>query len=122
MPRIIHFDFTAEDPQRAQRFFQTVFGWKFEKWDDESMEYWMATTGSDTEPGINGGLSRRKPGVVGFLNTIQVSSVDEYIEKIQENGGEIIKKFSVPGVGYIAHFFDTEKNILGIIEYNKNAK
>lgn len=32
MPRIIHFDIPADDPTRAQKFYQEVFGWTFEKW------------------------------------------------------------------------------------------
>ena len=51
MPRISHFDIPADDPQRAQKFYQEVFDWTFEKWDGP-MDYWMANTGSE-EPGIN---------------------------------------------------------------------
>jgi predicted enzyme related to lactoylglutathione lyase len=46
MPRIIHFDVPADDPKRAQKFYQDVFGWKFDKWNGP-MEYWMAKTGDD---------------------------------------------------------------------------
>ena len=46
MPRISHFDIPADDPKRAQKFYQDVFGWKFDKWDGP-MEYWMVKTGDD---------------------------------------------------------------------------
>ena len=31
MPRPCHFDLTADEPQRAIRFYKDVFGWKFAK-------------------------------------------------------------------------------------------
>ena len=45
MPRPCHFDLTADEPERAMKFYKDVFGWKFEKWDGP-MEYWMVTTGT----------------------------------------------------------------------------
>ena len=61
--RPVHFDMTAEDPERMTTFYSKVFGWTFQKWDGP-MEYWMADTGKG-EPGINGGVSRREPGKPG---------------------------------------------------------
>ena len=122
MPRISHFDVPADDPIRAQKFYQSVFGWKFDKWDGP-MEYWMVRTGDDKQPGINGGLSKRMPGQSGMTNTIDVPSIDEYVKKIQAMGGHVISpKMPIPSVGYFAQCKDTEGNIFGIIEMDKNAK
>ena len=49
MPRPVHFDLTADNHERVIKFYQNVFGWKFEKWDG-TMDYWMATTGDEKEP------------------------------------------------------------------------
>ena len=57
MPRITHFDIPSDNPERAQKFYQDIFGWKFDKWDGP-MEYWMIRTGDDSQPGINGGMAR----------------------------------------------------------------
>ena len=122
MPRIVHFDVPADDPARAQKFYSEIFGWKFDKWNGP-MEYWMTITGEDKQPGINGGLSKRMPGQSGITNTIDVSSVDEYSKKIQSKGGKVIApKMAIPTVGYFAQCMDTEGNIFGIIEFDKNAK
>ncbi len=32
MPRVVHFEIHADDPERAVRFYKKVFGWKIEKW------------------------------------------------------------------------------------------
>jgi len=122
MPRITHFDIPSDDPERAQKFYKEVFGWKFEKWDGP-MEYWMINTGDDKQPGINGGLARRMPGQIGMTNTIDVPSVDEYINKIVSKGGQrLLPKMPIPGVGYFASCMDTEGNIFGIIQMDKNVK
>ena len=56
MPRPVHFEIPAENPQRAMQFYETLFGWKFQKWDGP-MDYWIITTGQPGEPGIDGGLA-----------------------------------------------------------------
>ena len=122
MPRIIHFDIPADDPARAQKFYQEIFGWKFDKWNGP-MEYWMAKTGDDKQPGINGGLAKRMPGQAGVTNTIDVPSVDEFAKKIESKGGKVIvPKMAIPGVGYFAQCLDTEGNVFGIIQMDQNAK
>ncbi|HKC78598.1 MAG TPA: VOC family protein [Nitrosopumilaceae archaeon] len=122
MPRIVHFDVPADDPVRAQKFYSEIFGWKFDKWNGP-MEYWMTITGDDKQPGINGGLSKRMPGQAGITNTIDVSSVDEFSKKIQSKDGKIIApKMPIPGVGYFSQCMDTEGNVFGIIQFDKNAK
>ena len=54
MSRVIHFEISADDPDRAVIFYGNVFSWKIEKWDP--FEYWTVTTGKDDEPGINGAV------------------------------------------------------------------
>jgi predicted enzyme related to lactoylglutathione lyase len=122
MPRIVHFDIPSDNPERAQKFYQDVFGWEFAKWDGP-MEYWMVKTGENDTPGINGGLARRMPGQIGMINTIDIPSIDEYIIKIQSNGGQIlVPKMEISGVGHYATCMDTEGNIFGIIQMDQSTK
>lgn len=122
MPRIIHFDIPSDDPERAQKFYQHVFGWEFNKWEGP-MEYWIIKTGDDKQPGINGGMARRMPGQMGMTNTIDVPSIEEYTSKITSNGGRVhTPKFPIPGVGYFAMCSDTDGNIFGIIQMDSGAK
>jgi predicted enzyme related to lactoylglutathione lyase len=114
--RPIHFDFSADDPERAAAFYSQVFGWSFQKWDGP-MEYWMATTGNG-EPGINGGLTRREEGKpLQTVNTIGVDSIDESMAAIAAAGGKVVSpKHEIPGVGIFASAVDTEGNQFGIIQ------
>ena len=129
MPRIVHFEVPADDPNRAQEFYEQTFDWKFNKWEGPGlgaapMDYWMIKTGEEGTAGINGGLSKRMPGhSSGMTNVIDVPSVDEYCHKVQTNGGQVLEgKMPIQGVGYFASCKDTEGNIFGIIEMDKNAK
>ena len=54
MSRVVHFEIHAGDPERAVGFYTKILGWKFERWGTE--EYWLITTGPDSQPGINGGF------------------------------------------------------------------
>jgi predicted enzyme related to lactoylglutathione lyase len=122
MPRVVHFEIEADQPERALKFYETVFDWKIEKWDGP-FEYWLITTGKKDEPGIDGGLSKRTEGAPSTVNTIDVPSVDQYIKKVEHNGGSIVRpKMAVPGVGWMAYFKDPEGNMFGIMEEDSTAK
>ena len=116
MSRVVHFEIPADDPERSIKFYETVFGWTFEKWKGP-IEYWLVMTGPEDQPGIDGGLTRRTDPEIGVENTIDVSSLDEALSKIQTNGGEVIRpKMAVPGVGWMAYIKDTEGNTFGLME------
>ena len=123
MPRPVHFEMTFEDADRIKDFYTKVFGWTFQKWGDDSMPYYLTTTGSDGEPGINGGLLLRQGGMpAGTTNTMGVESVDKAVETIKASGGNIIlEKMAVPGLGWVAYATDTEGNQFGVFEMDANA-
>lgn len=115
MPRVIHFEIPAEQLERAEKFYADVFGWTSQKWDGPQ-EYRLVTTGPAEQPGINGGITPRGDMWSHVINTIDVPSVDDYVEKIVASGGTIVMpKMEVPNVGYLAYFKDTEGNIFGIM-------
>jgi len=123
MLRPCHFDLTADDPKRAKKFYEDIFGWEFEKWSEGEMEYWMITTGKKKKEGINGGLSKRGPKSMANMNTIDVPSVDKFAKKIENKGGKVIMpKMAIRKVGWFATCQDTEGNVFGIIEFDKKAK
>ena len=122
MPKVVHFEITADQPERAVEFYQNIFGWKVNKWDGPQ-EYWLIDTGDNGENGISGGISKRQENWNGVQNTIEVESVDDYAEKVKNAGGEIVTpKHAVPKVGYLIYCKDTEGNQFGIIHRDPNAK
>src|SRR5271156_183367 len=121
MPRVVHFEITADDPERAIAFYKEVFGWEIRKWDGP-MDYWMGQTGRKEQPGINGGVTRRMGPGTAHINTVDVPSVDDFAAKIEANGGTIVMpKMAIPGVGWLAFAKDTEGIIFGVMQSDPSA-
>jgi uncharacterized protein len=123
MPRPVHFELTFENAERAKEFYSKVFGWTFQQFGDDSMPYWLTTTGPDGEPGINGGLRGRMPGEgPATINTMGVESVDAALETIKAAGGNVIMdKMAIPSMGWVAYATDTEGVTFGVFEMDSSA-
>ena len=127
MPRVVHFEIHAADPDRAVNFYQTLFGWTFQKWEGP-MEYWLITTGPNEQPGINGGLVRRQgeidgQAVIAYVCTVDVENLDASVQTAVDNGGQIaLPKMPIPGMGWLAYCKDTEGNIFGMMQSDPNAQ
>ncbi len=124
--RVNHFEIHADDPERAIRFYQNCFGWKFTKWDGPG-EYWRIQTGDENDPGINGGLHQR-PSTVSdaplnaFVCTIDVDDIHLIKDRIFAEGGTSVSQIrEIPGIGQLAYFRDTEFNQFGIFEPLQNS-
>ncbi len=115
MSRVVHFEIPADDPERAVEFYKKVFGWKIDKWEGP-MDYWLVKTGEDDEMGINGAIMPKEFGDK-VRNTIAVESLDEAIKKIEAQGGKMLtEKQTIPNIGVMAAFKDTEGNISVILK------
>ncbi len=88
MPRPVHFEIPAENPERAMQFYSTVFGWKFNKWAGP-MDYWVISTGAAGEPGIDGGLMPRRDPNQPCVNTVGIANIDESLKTIEGGGGSL---------------------------------
>lgn len=121
MSRVTHFELPADDPERAIAFYRDVFGWTIEKWDGPT-EYWLIGTGSETEPGIDGGLARRQEPETGTEITVEVESVDKAVSAVEAQGGKVLRpKRAIPGVGWLAYCQDTEGNTFGVMQSDPSA-
>ena len=122
MPRVVHFEISAKDPEKLVDFYQIVFDWKVAKWEGPQ-EYWLVETGEAEEPGISGGIMRSDEVFSGTVNSVDVPDIDAYIEKINQNGGEIVvEKHAIPGVGFNAYGKDVGGTLFGIHQEDSEAK
>ena len=120
MNHIVHFELPVSDPETAMKFYSTVFGWTFHKWDGP-MDYWTITTGSG-ETGIDGGLMRHQHPDQPVACTASVENVDAICAAIVAAGGEIaVPKMAVPGIGWLAYFKDPDGLISGVMQDDPTA-
>jgi uncharacterized protein len=120
MQRPYHFELSAEDPERAGRFYAQVFGWEIHKWAG-SEEYYLVTTGDDKEPGIHGAIQRRE-GVEKVNLVVGTTDLEAVTRKIVAAGGVVVRpKVAVPGVGWCAYFKDTEDIVFGVMQEDPKA-
>lgn len=133
MPTIVHFQIPADDIERSRKFYNDLFGWKFEKFSGppgseampEEMEYWLiSTVDNKGNKAVGGGMMKRQsPQQQGVTNYFDVKSVQEYSTKVEKLGGKVITpKTPIPGMGYFAVCTDSENNGFGIFESDETAK
>lgn len=122
MDRVVHFEIPFDNKERAEKFYKQIFGWEMSNVSE--MDYTFVNTvpvdgnQTPTEPGaINGGLTARNtPGETPVV-VVSVSSIDDYIKRIEDNGGKlVVPKTTVGNMGLYARVSDTEGNVIGIWE------
>ncbi|HUD05334.1 MAG TPA: VOC family protein [Candidatus Saccharimonadales bacterium] len=115
MGRVVHFEITADDLERAKKFYG-IFGWEIKDAGMPGAEYWLATTGKDGM-GIDGAIMPRSYSPQPIINTISVDNLDEMMEKVKASGGKIDgERQTIPGVGDFCYAFDTEGNRFGMLQ------
>lgn len=122
MDKVVHFEIPVDDLARAKKFY-SIFGWQLQDMDmPGGMKYTMVRSVETDdkqmpkEPGaINGGMMQRTKTVHSPVIAINVSSVDEYIKKVEAAGGKVITpKMEIGGMGFYAYVTDSEGNVIGL--------
>src|ERR1700749_2085813 len=111
MNTIGFFEIQSSEPEREQRFYESIFGWKFTRQESVPIEYYLI--GTDT---IFGGLLKRPvdvpppgTGTNAFTCSVQVDNFDLTAQKIIDSGGRIaMPKFAVPGRCWQGYFMDAD--------------
>jgi predicted enzyme related to lactoylglutathione lyase len=122
MPTIVHFDIPADDLERARNFYKSLFGWKIEQ--PPGFPYYLIETSAlEGKPGVGGGMGQRQQPDEQIKQFFGVESIDTYMEKVEALGGSIVApRMTVPGWGYLAVCRDTEQNLFGLWEEDKEAR
>jgi uncharacterized protein len=118
MGSVVHFEINADDPERAIKFYQDVFGWDIQKYDDVQMEYWLVSTGPKGKNGMDGAIMKRSmPAGAGVINTIAVDDIEDTIQKVVSAGGKKNSDIdTIPGIGQFCYCLDSEGNYFGVLQ------
>jgi len=124
--KLIHFAIHIDQIERAKRFYDGVFDWGF---NDYGQSDFLQIKTDKTENGeLIGALQSRKYSpvpekLIGLECTIGVENLDDIIDRVQKNSGQILMpKTAIPQVGWIAKFLDTEGNLICAMQYDDNAR
>lgn len=125
MNKVVHFELPAKNLDRAKKFYSELFGWQISEWPG-AQRYALSTTVPSDEKtgapnemgGINGAIMEPTQNFDNVtMITIDVPSIDDYLQKIEANGGKtLMAKNPVGDMGFMARFQDPEGNAVGLWE------
>ncbi len=123
MDRVCHFEIPYSEKDRAEQFYQDVFGWQIMPAPTPNPYSFAMTTPVDdqfapTEPGgINGGMYQRgdDEGSSSPVVVIEVDSCEQRVKDVEAAGGsKVVGPMEIPTMGIYAQVTDTEGNIIGL--------
>lgn len=119
-----HFAVHIDDIERAKQFYDSVFDWGFNSYGQDDFLQIKANKSENGE--LIGAMQSRKYSpvsdkIIGLECTIGVANIDDIIAKVKSNGGQVVlPKTTIPSVGQVAKFLDTEGNLICAMQYDKN--
>ncbi len=123
MDRVCHFEIPYSDQARAEKFYQSVFGWEISPAPGDMPYSFAITTPVDEQfrakeaGGINGGMYQRgdEGGSKSPVIVIEVESCEQRIGDVEAAGGaKIMGPTEIPNMGIYAQVRDSEDNIIGL--------
>jgi len=122
MDRVCHFEVPYSDKDRAEKFYQSVFGWQFAPAPGDMPYSFAITTEVDEqfEPkqpgGVNGGMyPRGDEGATSPVVVIEVESCEQRIKDVEGAGGaNVMGPVTIADMGIYAQVKDSEDNIIGL--------
>lgn len=113
--KLVHVEIRATNVDRAQSFYNGVFGWEIAPSGMPGMDYRMFRTGEDQ----GGGLL---PGEPGHLTVyFDTDDIDASLAKVQEHGVTAAAKQPIPGIGWFAGCEDSEGNAFSLFQSDESA-
>jgi uncharacterized protein len=110
--RVAWFELPAEDVQRSQEFYASLFGWQFEPFGGDDYHITYEAGGA-----IFASDEQKMPNL--YFGT---EDIDAAISRVRELGGEAGERQDIPSnFGSFAHCRDTEGNAFSLYQRGSNA-
>ena len=114
---VVHIEFPAEDADRAQQFWNGLFGWSFQGSGMEGIDYRMAQAGERVGAAVFPAEDRSGHPNYYFAT----DDIDTTSAKVRELGGDAADKMPVPGHGWFASCHDSEGNAFHLWQQDSSA-
>ncbi len=113
--RPIHFEYQSPDPAASIEFFTEALDWDFQGWHD--FPYWLATTGPDSQRGINGAVMPAPDGKPRTVIVVEVPDINDALARVVATGGEMVLEVQdIPEVGQSAYCRDPQGILFGLFQ------
>jgi predicted enzyme related to lactoylglutathione lyase len=109
-PAVVHWEVTARDAAKQQRFFAELFAWKIDA--NNPMQYGMVESGG--KDAINGGIGAGDQPLVTVY--VQVTDINATLAKAESLGAETVMPRTDVGPVIMGQFRDLEGNVIGLVE------
>jgi uncharacterized protein len=111
--KICYIEIPATDISRSSDFYQRVFGWNVRKRDTGDASF------DDGVGEVSGAwvIGRPPHTAPGLMMHVMVDSAADTVEKIIENGGQIVQPIGVDAPEITAKFLDPAGNVIGIYQH-----
>src|SRR3954453_18940602 len=107
---IAHFAINADDPAASLRFYEALFGWRFEPWGPPG--FFRMQRESGPVIGLPQGRDVGGGRVPGFEGPVASDDVGAAAEAVLANGGRVLmERTAIPGVGELIFFEDPAGNV-----------
>ena len=114
--KLVHFEIGAQDVDRAEGFWSSVFGWQFSRDQMPGIDYRLVRTDEDQGGGLYQSDDR------GHLRIyFDTDDIDASVARIRELGGEAEDKQPIPHVGWFARCEDSEGNAFSLFQGDEGA-
>lgn len=115
MGKVIGFELSSQEPEKATKFYSKVFGWKFS---EPQWDYWPVSTEKGPDrTGIDGGISKGPHDYPhGTRIQIEVDSIDDSISKAKDNGAIVVREKMEFDEFYLAYLADPTGIGFGLVQ------
>jgi predicted enzyme related to lactoylglutathione lyase len=115
-----HFAINAADVPRAKAFYEQVFGWSFTPWGPPSF-YQTLSAGHGFVGALQGRRDIGGKTMPGMEISFGVDDIKATAAAVEAHGGHVIMQpFHIEGVGELIFFQDTEGNVAGAMQYERD--
>lgn len=121
---VVHFEIFASDVEATRKFYEQVFGWRFEV--GGPPDFYFIHAGKDSDPGLHLGLlakrgrqrADKEASTNAFRCTISVLSLSDTMAAVEAAGGSLRSSVTeIPQVGKVIEIADNDGNVSCILQY-----
>lgn len=121
---VVHFEIFSADVERTRRFYEQVFGWRFEA--GNYPDFYHIRAGMNGDTGLRIGLLAKRhrqkadseASTNAFRCTISVKSLKDTLAAVIGAGGTQRSAVTeIPHVGKVAEIGDDDGNVCCVMEY-----